>query len=53
MANEGFSVPSSGGGLLRYNEDTGSKISLKPSHVVAITIVVIAAAILLKIAFKS
>jgi len=52
MAKDGLSIPSSGGGLVRYNEDTGSKFSIKPSHVVAITIAVIILAILAKVFIK-
>jgi preprotein translocase subunit Sec61beta len=50
MANEGLSIPASGGGLMRYNEDTGSKINLKPAHVVAITIAVVIIMVILKVA---
>jgi len=49
MANEGISIPSSGGGLMRYNEDTGSKYSIKPTHVVAATVAIIVLFIILKV----
>ena len=51
MANEGISIPASGGGLMRYNEDSGSKFSIKPSHVVALCIGVAILAVLLQAFF--
>jgi preprotein translocase subunit Sec61beta len=42
MANQGFSMPSSYGGLMRYNEEYKSSITLSPTHVVLLIILIIA-----------
>ena len=42
MAIPGISMPSSGGGLMRYNEEYQSKFMLKPSQVVLFIILIIA-----------
>jgi preprotein translocase subunit Sec61beta len=47
-----ISMPSGTGGLLRYDEEYPSKIMLKPLHVVAFVIVIIAIWTGLKIFFK-
>lgn len=49
MANLGISMPSSSGGLMRYNEEYKSKFMLKPSHIVLFIILVIAFVTILKI----
>ena len=49
MANTGLSMPSSGGGLMRYNEEYKSNFMLKPSHVILFIIMVIAVTLILKI----
>ncbi|MEK6935648.1 MAG: preprotein translocase subunit Sec61beta [Nanoarchaeota archaeon] len=51
MANQGLSMPSSGGGLMRYNEEYKSKFMLKPSSVVLFIILLIVASVVLKIFF--
>ena len=51
MANQGISMPASGGGLMRYNDEYDSRFKLKPSHVIIFIIVVIAFTVLLKIFF--
>jgi preprotein translocase subunit Sec61beta len=47
MANDKISMPSSGGGLIRYFEDYKSKISLKPGQVIVLVIAVMIIIILL------
>lgn len=42
-------MPSSGGGLLRYNEEYPSKLQIKPEMVIALIAIVIAGMFLLKI----
>ncbi|MFA5259377.1 MAG: preprotein translocase subunit Sec61beta [Candidatus Pacearchaeota archaeon] len=49
MANQGLSMPSSGGGLMRYNEEYKSKLMLKPSHVVLFIILIVVFVVSLKI----
>jgi len=51
MANQGISMPSSGGGLMRYNDEYDSRFKLKPSHVIIFIIAVVAFTVLLKIFF--
>ena len=41
MADNKISIPSGGGGLTRFNEDSGSKVELSPGMVVIFCIVVI------------
>ena len=50
MADNIF-MPSSGGGLMRYNEEYKSKLMLKPSYVVLFIILIVAAVAALKIFF--
>lgn len=45
--NDKLSMPSSGGGLIRYFEDYKSKISLKPGHVIILVVAVMIIIILL------
>lgn len=51
MANQGLMMPSSGGGLMRYNEGYKSKFRLKPSHVIVFIILIIAFVAVLKVFF--
>ena len=51
MVLPGVSMPSSSGGLMRYNEEYKSKLMLKPSHVILFLILIVAAVVLLKIFF--
>ena len=51
MANQGLQMPSSGGGLMRYNEEYNSRFKIKPAHVIIFIIAVIAFTVLLKIFF--
>jgi len=47
MAGEGINVPSGFGGLVRYSEEYTSKIMLKPVHIIAFIILIIAVRIAL------
>ncbi len=49
MANPGVSLPSSYGGLMRYNEEYKSRFMLKPSHVIVFIILILAFVAVLKI----
>jgi len=40
MANNKISLPSSGGGLMRYSDEIKSKFFIKPVHVVILIIIV-------------
>jgi len=51
MANQGISLPSGYGGLMRYNEEYKSRFSLSPAQVVFFIILVIAFVAILKIFF--
>ncbi len=51
MANNMINFPSSGGGLMRYNEEYKSKFMLKPAHVILFVIFVIAFVFFLKLFF--
>jgi preprotein translocase subunit Sec61beta len=48
MANNMINMPSSGGGLMRYNEEYKSKFMIKNSHVIAFIIIIIAFVLFLK-----
>lgn len=50
MADNIF-MPSSGGGLMRYNEEYKSSFMLKPSHVVLFLILIIGLIATLKLFF--
>ena len=52
MAQQGINIPSSGGGLMRYNEEYNSRFKIKPSHVVLFIIAVILFVVGLKIFFQ-
>ena len=41
MADDRIQMPSSMGGLVRYSEDSGSKLKFKPGHVIIICVVLI------------
>jgi len=51
MANEGISMPGSFGGLMRYNEEYPSRLTLKPAHVVAFVAAIMVFSLVLKIFF--
>ena len=51
MAKSGISLPSGYGGLMRYSEEYESKFKLKPTHVIAFIIAIIAFVIILKVFF--
>lgn len=51
MANQGINLPSTGGGLMRYNEEYKSKFMITPTQVVIFLIAVIALVFALKIFF--
>ena len=51
MANQGISMPSGAGGLMRYNEEYKSILKIKPAHVVLFIILIIALLAVLKIFF--
>jgi len=48
MAEE-LRIPAAGGGLMKYSEEADSKFKIKPAHVVAITIAIIAFELLLRV----
>jgi len=47
MAQEKISMPSSGGGLVRYFEDSKSRLSIPPIYIIVIIVVIIIAEIFL------
>jgi preprotein translocase subunit Sec61beta len=49
MANQGVSMPSGFGGLMRYNEEYNSKIKFKPTHIIIFIILIIIFVLALKI----
>ena len=51
MANQGISMPSGAGGLMRYNEEYKSILKIKPSHVILFIILIIALLAVLKLFF--
>tara|TARA_Y100000310_G_scaffold336920_3_gene422701 strand:- start:1059 stop:1223 length:165 start_codon:yes stop_codon:yes gene_type:complete len=50
MADNIF-MPSSGGGLMRYNEEYKSALMLKPTHVIIFIILILGLAAVLKLFF--
>lgn len=52
MAQEKIQMPSSGGGIVRYFDDTKSKIEFSPWFVVALIIIVIIFEVFLNFYFK-
>ncbi len=51
MAEQGIQMPAGFGGLMRFSEEYKSKIMLKPVHIIAFIIAVIAFRILLEIIY--
>lgn len=51
MADQGVQMPAGFGGLMRFSEEYKSKIMLKPTHIIAFVIAVIAFRILLEFIF--
>ncbi|HME87347.1 MAG TPA: preprotein translocase subunit Sec61beta [Candidatus Nanoarchaeia archaeon] len=49
MANNNIQLPSSGGGIMRYNDEVKSKIMLKPQHVMVLIAVVLILELILHI----
>jgi len=49
MADNNMMMPSSGGGLLRYNEEYPSKLQIKPEMVIVLIAIVVAGMFILKI----
>ncbi|HLD79801.1 MAG TPA: preprotein translocase subunit Sec61beta [Candidatus Nanoarchaeia archaeon] len=41
MADDKIRIPSGGGGLTRFSEDTGSKVELSPGAVIIMAIVIV------------
>lgn len=41
MAQDKISMPSSGGGLVRYFDDYKSRLEIKPIHVIAFIVLII------------
>jgi preprotein translocase subunit Sec61beta len=48
MAEE-LRIPAAGGGLIRYGEEYESRLKIKPSHVVAMIIAIVAFELILRI----
>jgi preprotein translocase subunit Sec61beta len=48
MANQGLSIPSTGGGLLRYSEEYPSKLRISPEAVTILIAFVIIGMLVLK-----
>lgn len=42
MADQGISMPSGMGGLTRYFDEEQSKVQIKPAHVIAMVVLLIA-----------
>lgn len=51
MTIPGISMPATGGGLMRYNEEYKSRFRIKPSIVILFIILVLASVTILKIFF--
>ena len=47
MAKDKISLPSSQGGLVRYSEDSTSRIAFKPAYIILLVIVVLVIAMFL------
>jgi preprotein translocase subunit Sec61beta len=52
MADEKLSIPSAGGGLVRYFDEYKSKIQIKPEFIILIIVLVIIFEILLRLFIK-
>jgi len=48
MASNKISMPSSGGGLMRYFDDYKSKIQIKPSYVIVFVFIVVIAELIIQ-----
>jgi len=48
MASNKISMPSSGGGLMRYFDDYKSKIQIKPSYVIVFVVIVVIAELIIQ-----
>jgi len=51
MAQQNFSMPTSSGGLMRYNEEYQSRFMIKPSHIILFLILIVAFVSILRIFF--
>lgn len=51
MAKENLQMPQSTAGLIRYFEASKESIKLKPEHVLAMSLIIIAAEIAVKVVF--
>ena len=51
MANTGINMPSSYGGLMRYNEEFESKFMIKPTHVIIFVVAILVIVTVLKVFF--
>ena len=51
MADSGILMPSGSGGLMRYNDEYKSKLTLTPNHVVILIVIVILGMAILKLFF--
>jgi len=51
MANQQVSMPAGFGGLMRFSEEYASKFSLKPTHIIAFIILIVAFRIFLGVYF--
>ncbi len=47
-SNNRITLPSSGGGLMRYFDDYKSKISFQPGHIIILVIIIIVISLALK-----
>ncbi|MDD5254156.1 MAG: preprotein translocase subunit Sec61beta [Candidatus Nanoarchaeia archaeon] len=48
MSQDKIQMPTSGGGIVRYSDETPSKFELKPQAVIAILVVVIVIGLILR-----
>ena len=53
MADDKIQMPSSMGGLVRYSEDSGSKLKFKPGHVILFIVLVMILVIILHLYGKT
>ncbi len=51
MANSALSLPTSGGGLMRYSEEYKSKFILKPTHIIIFVVLIVAFVTALKLLY--
>ena len=52
MADQSVNLPGGFGGLMRFKEEYASKINLKPTHIIAFIVAIIAFRVLLEVYFK-